>query len=613
MDDLQLLDSTSATLVGQLVDAGLVFLVATVRTGEYVPAGLEALWQRARVRRIDLDDLDRASVDTLLHLVLRGPIESGTTTDIWVASQGNALFVRELVLAALGGGQLVEQRGVWRLVGPLVATARLHELVAARLGRLDPSATEVLDVLAVWEPTGLSMLEATVGRDRLEAVDRAGLLVVRTDGRRQQVAFSHPLYGEIVRARMPALTRRRLLLAHADLIESFGARRREDAIRVAAARLEASGWADPALLLRAARLARYGGDFVQVERFGRAALVEGMTPEIGLLLGEALHELGRFAEADQVLADAAAATADEDELIVHLTEIRSRNLMWGLLRFDDALDLNRQVRARLSDDAADELVLNEALLLAYGGRPLDALAMLEPATAPSSLRARALRALAEVPALVGVGPLRVRGRRSRAGLRRAQPASRPGRDTAPGRAPAHTGLCAHRVRTVGGGLRTGDRGVRRHAGQRSPGCAHVAGPPARPLQPARGPDRDRPPLAEGGPGTMRPARQRRTPPPRALSTGGRRRVRRRRRGGGPSGGRARPAPPLRLRGTRARAGSGVGARRGRRPPHGQGGAGDRGPGRGGDGLSHLRGMAPPRHRPARRSGLGRGAALHAGR
>src|SRR5207342_92415 len=102
---------------------------------------------RARVRRIDLDDLDRASVDTLLNLVLRGPIESSTTTDIWVASQGNVLFVRELVLAALGGGQLIEQRGVWRLVGPLVATARLHELVAARLGRLDPSAAEVLDLL----------------------------------------------------------------------------------------------------------------------------------------------------------------------------------------------------------------------------------------------------------------------------------------------------------------------------------------------------------------------------------------------------------------------------------------------------------------------------------
>src|SRR4051812_4783795 len=37
VDDLPLLDATSATLVGQLVDADLVFLVATVRTSEDVP------------------------------------------------------------------------------------------------------------------------------------------------------------------------------------------------------------------------------------------------------------------------------------------------------------------------------------------------------------------------------------------------------------------------------------------------------------------------------------------------------------------------------------------------------------------------------------------------
>ena len=73
VDDLQLLDTTSATFVGQLVDADLVFLVATVRSETTLPPGLDALWHRARVRRIDLDDLDRAAVETLLHLVLRGP------------------------------------------------------------------------------------------------------------------------------------------------------------------------------------------------------------------------------------------------------------------------------------------------------------------------------------------------------------------------------------------------------------------------------------------------------------------------------------------------------------------------------------------------------------
>ena len=404
VDDLHLLDTTSATLVSQLVDADLVFLVATVRTGEPVPAGVESLWHRARVRRIDLDDLDQAAVDTLLHLVLRGPVEATTVAEFWRASQGNVLLVRELVLGALDRDHLVDQHGVWRLVGPLVTTPRLHELLAARLRLLDPAATAALDILAVREPVGLATLEAIVGSAQLELLDRSGVLQVETDGRRQQVRLAHPLYGELLRARMPALTRRRLLLEHADRIDAHGARRREDPIRVATARLEATGSADPALLVKAARLARYGNDFPQLERLGRAAVVGGVTPEAGLLLGEALHELGRFPEADEVLAAAEEAAADDDALLVPITEIRTRNLMWGLLRPDEALAVNGDVRERLRHrPGVGELTLNEALLLTYSGRPVDALAVLAPVPETDSPRERAMRALAELPAIVATG------------------------------------------------------------------------------------------------------------------------------------------------------------------------------------------------------------------
>ncbi len=173
---------------------------------------------------------------------------------------------------------------------------------------------------------------------------------------------------------------------------------------MATARLEATGSADPALLVKAARLARYGNDFPQLERLGRAAVVGGVTPEAGLLLGEALHELGRFPEADEVLTAAEAAAADGDALLVPITEVRTRNLMWGLRRPDEALAVNDDARERLRDrPGAEELTLNEALLLTYAGRPLDALAVLAPVPLADSPRARAMRALAELPALVATG------------------------------------------------------------------------------------------------------------------------------------------------------------------------------------------------------------------
>lgn len=403
VDDLHLLDISSATLVGQLVDGGLVFLVATVRANVAVPADLDSLWHRARVRRVDLDDLDRTGVDTLLHLVLRGPVEASTISDLWAASQGNVLFLRELVLGAIDSGSLALHRQVWRLVGPLVSTTRLNELVAARLSRLGPEAIGALDILAVWEPIGLAVLESIVVREELETLERFGLLTVTADRRRQHVRLAHPLYGEILRARMPVLTRRRLLLEQIERITSCGARRREDPIRIAAASLEATGSADPALLVRAARLARYGHDFTQVELFARAALADGMTAEIGLLLGEALHEVGTYEEADAVLSAAAAVATDED-LLVYITEIQTRNLMWGMWRNQEAIDVNGAVCSRVAGAAArEELALNQAMLLTYGGRPREALAALEPLGMPSTPRARALRAFAELTALIAVG------------------------------------------------------------------------------------------------------------------------------------------------------------------------------------------------------------------
>ncbi len=404
VDDLPLLDTTSATFVSQLVDADLVFLVSTVRSEATLAPGLDALWHRARVRRVDLEDLDRAAVDTLLHMVLRGPVEVTTVTDIWRASRGNVLFVRELVLGAIDAGHLVDQHGVWRLNGALVTTPRLAQLVAARLGALPPAAAAALDRLALWEPMGLSTLEDLVGHAQLELLDHAGLLTMRLDGRRQIVSLSHPMHGEILRARMPALTRRRLLLEHADHLDTLGARRREDAIRSASARLEASGWADADLLVGSARLARYGHDFATVERLARAALRDGMTSELGLLLGEALHEIGSNVEAEEVLAAAAAVAADDDPLLAHIIEIRSRNLMWGLFRSDEALAVNAYACARITDPVGkEELILNKAMVLTYAGRPLDALAALAPIAALSTPRARSLRAHAEVPALVATG------------------------------------------------------------------------------------------------------------------------------------------------------------------------------------------------------------------
>jgi ATP/maltotriose-dependent transcriptional regulator MalT len=293
---------------------------------------------------------------------------------------------------------------VWRLAGPLTSTPRLVELVESRVAALSAQERGALELLAVCGALGLDELVGVTGSEPVEALDRAGLLAIVQDRRRHEVGVAHPLHGEVLREQLPALRRRRLLLDHADRVEHLGARRREDALRIANARLEGAGTADAGLLVGAARLARYGHDHRQVVRLAQAAMDESPTPEAALLLGEALHEMGRYEEAEAVLARHADVDADIDEhVLVPLVAMRVRNHFWGLQRPDDALALNRAARARFASPARDELAADEAMLLVFTDHARDALEAAQSIPLDAEPRIRVLRGIAEVPALIFSG------------------------------------------------------------------------------------------------------------------------------------------------------------------------------------------------------------------
>ena len=333
-----------------------------------------------------------------------------------------------------------------------------------------------------------AMLEAVVDARPLETLDRSGLLAVRTDGR--------PPAGH---ARPPAL-RRDPAGPHAAAdapAAAAGARRphrrptapaaARTPIRVATARLEATGSADPGLLLKAARLARYGHDFAQVERLARAAALDGGTsPEAGLLLGEALHELGRVRRGRR-RADAAAATRPtggaDDPLLVPITEMRARNLMWGLLRCDEALAVNRAARAaaaRTRPRSTSSPSTRRSCSPTPAGRSTRSAVARRPTRTRPRPRARAV-----------AGPRRGARARSSTGPLPGPPSTRarlrsPSTRSCPSRWPSRARACtssrdlrAGRVRPAGGSVGAGDGRLRRARPPTAPpGTADVAHAPA---------------------------------------------------------------------------------------------------------------------------------------
>ena len=304
LDDAHSLDASSLTVVDRLMSQGALFCIATVVVGASVPDAVTRWWRDERAARIDLGELDEIDVDTLLHIALEGPLAQDAAAALWRASRGNVLALRELVLGAPRGQHARAARrhlDVARRAAPAATPAR-----ADRGSHRPPrrSGRAALERLALCWPLGLARLEADTGLAVLEDLDRDGLIVVTRDGRRESVRLAHPLHGEVLRASITPLRRRAILLAEAEAIEAHGARRREDPIRIATWRLEATGRADPALLLVAARLARYDHNFRRAADLARAALAAEPSAAAGLVLGEALYNLGSFEEAEQILADA---------------------------------------------------------------------------------------------------------------------------------------------------------------------------------------------------------------------------------------------------------------------------------------------------------------------
>jgi DNA-binding CsgD family transcriptional regulator len=399
VDDVSLLDDVSLALLAYLAARSAIFLIATVRTGEPVPDLVTGLWRDGRIERVDLHDLSRAHLDTLLRLALGGPVEAGAGQEFWEVTRGNPLYLRELVLGALESGALVERSEVWHLEKPLPATNRLVDLVEQRIGGLSAEARSVVELLALCEPVELSHLETAAPAGVLESLERAGLVTITVaDG---QVRLAHPLHGKVVRAAVPRSRARAILLAQADRLEAAGCTD-PAALRVAVWRLDAGGRPDPAVLVRGAHLARDAHDFRVVRRLIEAVPDEHLDAAGALLLGEALYELGAFDAAERVL-ELGQQRSGSEQVALRLAVTRAKNAQWGLCQPEAALAINAAARAVItSPPLAEQLVADEASVLTFSGHPDRALAVLERIEG-ASRRTRVVRAIAAAPALALTG------------------------------------------------------------------------------------------------------------------------------------------------------------------------------------------------------------------
>lgn len=367
IDDAHLLDELSVTLVHQLALTGAVCLVLVVRTGEPAPDPVVTLWKDGLADRLELQPLPRAEVDRLVTAVLGGVVDSRTSEQLWRASHGNALFLRELVEGAHQTGRLRRQQGVWRWAGGIEPTPRLREIVQAQLGGLGPDERAALELLATGEPLGLGRLAGLTDAEVVAALERRGLVTVHNSGWRAQAWLAHPIYGAVVRDQLPEADACRLRgkLAHAYLPWQ----RYDDLLRAGALLLDSDEPAANAdLLADAAVRANVDLDHDLAARLARAAFDAAGGACARLALQEAVRWQGRTEESEQVAVGLAPLVRAEQDRY-RLDVVRAVNLFFGLGQVEAAETVLRQAAASAGPATAGSIRAVEGVLGCFAGRP----------------------------------------------------------------------------------------------------------------------------------------------------------------------------------------------------------------------------------------------------
>jgi DNA-binding CsgD family transcriptional regulator len=349
VDDAHLLDPSSAALVYLIARSGNSTVLGTLRSGESVPLSIRALWTDDLVEHAELGPMNATDSADLLARMLDGPVDPVSAERLWRLSAGNALLLRELVIAAQGSDELDQVYGMWRWTGRLELAPNLTDLVDSRLGRLSPQVRAVVELVALGEPIGLGLLVRSTSQDDVEAAEELGLIGVVPDDRRANVRLTHPLYGEVVRQGCPVTRTRRLKANLADLLEQAGSRRHDDLLRVAVWRLDSGTAQDPALLLRAGQQAFGRFDVPLATRLAAAAQDSGGGFDAAELLATILMFADQPDEAIRVLDSAADQTTSGQRRSRWLT-VRGMVTYWGLSR-ESTVDEIAAGAAELTDPA----------------------------------------------------------------------------------------------------------------------------------------------------------------------------------------------------------------------------------------------------------------------
>lgn len=372
VDDAQLLDPLSATLVHQLAAGGIARLIVTLRSGDAVLDAVIALLKERLLVSLHIDPLTREQTGELTSAVLAGAVESRLVDELYRRTAGNLLLLRGLLTAGRESGVLVRTEGGWRLRGPLRADRELYDLLEFRLRSLPPEELEAVEILAIGELLDWEILRELCDEDAVAHLERRGLIQLVADGSDTMAHLNHPVVGEAALQLAGVVRSRQLngLLAQAlqKHLQSGGRCSRTPDVRgqIRLAQFMVSSDLSPDLdvIIGAAANAMTMSTVGLAEELARFAFDRGGGLPAALVLADALSWQGRGDDAEAVLAG--VDPRDEDELLtIRWGCLRAANLFWVCGQVELARRMLADMKDRIESQAGVGFVAALELSFAF--------------------------------------------------------------------------------------------------------------------------------------------------------------------------------------------------------------------------------------------------------
>lgn len=323
VDDAHLLDDQSALVIHQLVRRQTATVILTRRADVQAPTAITSLAGDPRLCPMEIAALSSAQVRELLSVALGGVVESSTARLLWRFTQGNVLYLRQLVSDELSAGRLASRSGVWVWDREPRFSPTLIDLIESNIGRRSDDVVRVLDLLAVEEPLEVDILADLASAEGVSCAQSHGLVIV--DRAAGVARLAHPMFGEVRRNKAGKVRLRTLRGQLASAIGRLAPVASPVArIRRAVLLIDSDARPDPALLLDAAGAALQLLNLTLANRLAQAAVRDGGGRVAQITYALTLATVGRGSESEALFARLSGG-ADVTER-AHIALLRSANL-----------------------------------------------------------------------------------------------------------------------------------------------------------------------------------------------------------------------------------------------------------------------------------------------